>query len=469
MKRAAWLGSWLVLCLCPAARANGRYPIANQLVVSPGDPARLVLRTTFGLVLSEDQGASFRWVCEKAAGFVNNEDPPIEVTADNSILVASSQALSISHDGGCAWQQALAELSVVDADVDQSQPKRAVAIASLYLDGGTRSGLVQTLDNGQTWQPLGSDFAGLPATVALAPSAPQRIYASGTSTEDLTPLISRSDDNGAHWQSYPLTLERVTVPFLAAVDPQHPDVVYVRAPTATGTDVLLVSRDAGAHFSSIFKAKGGLYGFALSPDGSQLAVGGPSDPLSVASSADYQFKAVSTLAPLCLKWSAAGLYACADEAKAGFSLGLSTDSGQTFAARFHKPELKLKACPATLDTGLYCPQAWEGERALLGIDAGSEPGPDAGTPAAAVDAGLGGSLASAGSSGATGGATAASSTSGGASARPAQASQRGCSMAAAGSRSLPRGVAWAWFAACAAICARSAVKRVPRRSRGSPG
>ena len=406
MKRSACLLVLGLTLVSPAARANGRYPIANQLVVSPSDPTRLVLRTTFGLVLSEDQGASFSWVCEKAAGFVNNEDPPVEVTADNSIFVASSQALSISHDGGCAWQKSLEDLTIVDADVDQSQPKRAIAIASLYIDGGTRSGLEETLDNGNSWHSLGADFEGLPATVALAPSAPGRIYASGTSTVDLTPLISTSDDNGAHWQSYPLEIENITVPFLGAVDPKHPEVVYVRAPTALGTDVLVVSHDFGQHFTTIFKAKGGLYGFALSPDGTRVAVGGPSDPLSVASTADYEFKAVNELAPLCLKWSDAGLYACADEAKSGFSLGLSTDDGAHFEARFHKPELTLKACPATLDTGLYCPQAWVGQQAVLGIDAGTSSGGapaanagtsgnplDAAVPDAALDAGTAGGSA----------------------------------------------------------------------------
>jgi hypothetical protein len=370
------------------ALANGRYPIANQLVVSPADATHLTLRTTFGLVLSEDQGKSFGWVCEKAAGFVNNEDPPVEVTADGSILVASSQALSVSHDGGCAWQQLLPDLSIVDADVDASNPKRAVAIASLYTNGMTNSGLEETLDNGNTWAPLGNSFAGLPATVAIAPSAPNMIYASGTSIADLTPLVSMSNDDGKTWQQNPIDMGGITVPFIAAVDPTHPGTVYVRGPTAGGTDALIVSTDFGVHWQALFQAKGGLYGFALSPDGTQIAVGGPSDVLSVASSADYQFKAVGTLNPVCLKWSAQGLYACADEANFGFSLGLSQDSGAHFDALFHKPDLKLKVCPSSTPTGLYCPQAWVGEQALLGIDAGV---PDSGMPASggASNAGAG--------------------------------------------------------------------------------
>ncbi len=389
------------------AFANGRYPIANQLVVSPADATHLTLRTTFGLVLSEDAGKNFGWVCEKAAGFVNNEDPPVEVTGDGSIFVASSQALSISHDGGCAWNQAMPELTIVDADVDQSNPSRAIAIASLYTDGETNSGLEETLDNGVTWHPLGVSFAGLPATVAVAPSAPSTIYASGTSITDLTPLISVSTDNGAHWTIHPLNVANITVPFIAAIDPAHPEVVYVRAPTSAGTDVLVVSADSGAHFSPIFQAKGGLYGFALSPDGEHIAVGGPDDDLSVANSTDYGFESASSLRPLCLKWAAAGLYACADEASFGFSLGLSSDDGAHFEPLFHKPDLQLKACPMSTPTGLYCPQAWVGQRAILGIDAGAPDSADAGEAGGSASSAGGTASMDAGPSDASAGASAA--------------------------------------------------------------
>jgi hypothetical protein len=455
MKPLAPRVSLLLALLCSNALANGRYPIANQLVVSPADAAHLTLRTTFGLVLSEDQGKSFTWVCERAAGFVNGEDPPVEVSGDGSIFVASSQALNTSHDGGCTWSAA--DLSIVDTDVDASDPKRAVAVAAQYMTGKTSAGLQETLDNGRTWQPLGVPFDGLPATVALAPSAPTTIYASGTSTTDLTPFVSASVDDGKTWHSYPVSVANITVPFLAAVDPTHPEVVYLRAPTADGTDVLVVSQDSGMHWHSIYQAKGGLYGFALSPDGKQIAVGGPRDVLSVASSSDYQFKPVSTLQPLCLKWSAAGLYACADEVSFGFSLGLSLDSGAHFSALFHKTELKLRVCPVSEPTGLYCPQAWVGQQAVLGIDAGA---PDSGVEPSDASAGGSGGAPSqdAGPSGAGTNADAAAEND--ASVLPvagtggAPHTSSACSLSAAGSRS-DRADSRFWVAALALAVARS--------------
>jgi hypothetical protein len=89
-----------------------------------------------------------------------------------------------------------------------------------------------------------------------------------------------------------------------------------------------------------------------------------------------------------LKWGSVGLYACADEAKSEFSLGLSLDDGATFKSLFQKPALTLLACPSSTATGQYCPQAWLGQQATLGIDAGAPAsGGSGGEPAAGGDAG----------------------------------------------------------------------------------
>ena len=80
MKSTGWLLGAAILLTAWGARANGRYPLANQLVVGPSDPSHIAIRTTFGLVVSSDHGSTWSWICEKAAGFVNGEDPPIEMT-----------------------------------------------------------------------------------------------------------------------------------------------------------------------------------------------------------------------------------------------------------------------------------------------------------------------------------------------------------------------------------------------------
>jgi hypothetical protein len=368
MNASAWLLGAAALFAVAPAYANGRYPLSNQLVVSPKDPSHIAVRATFGLVLSADQGTSWSWVCEKAAQFVNGEDPPIELTADNSVIVTSSAAFTTSPDFGCSWALPEDGQVVVDADVDRSQPSRVVSVTTLFADDKYGFALRQSLDNGATWKPLGVPAEGYVTTVAVAPSQPKRVYVSTTSLTTNMPSVVRSDDAGQTWHPFVLPAADSPVPYIAAVDPMNADRVYVRAPSSAGGDVLLVSENAGMDWKQILKAKGTLAGFALSPDGAQLAVGGPTDGVQLASTSDYQLTNVNSLGVTCLTWTSAGIFACADQAKAGFSVGLSLDEAANFQPLFKSNELTLKTCDAGSPVAAACPNAWRGLAPIIGAD-----------------------------------------------------------------------------------------------------
>lgn len=403
--RACLLVAAALLAVQPA-RANGRYPLSNQLVVAPKDPSHIAVRATFGLVLSVDKGKSWRWVCEAAAQFVNGEDPPIEVTADNSLVVASSQAFTVSPDFGCNWALPESAQVIVDADVDRGAPQRIVSSASLFDAGKYGFALRQSLDNGVTWQPLGVAAEGFVQTLAIAPSQPKRIYVSTTSLSDGTPSVLRTDDEGASWHPFVLPAKDAPVPYIAAIDPLNADRVYVRAPAAQGGDVLLVTENAGADWKQVLKAKGTLAGFALSPDGAQLAVGGPTDPIQIASATDYAFTPVNELGVTCLTWTDDGIFACADQATAGFSVGLSTDEGASFEPLFKPSQLTLQVCDAGTPVADSCPNAWRGLAPVIGADPAT-PGYEAAAGAGGRGA-VGGSSTSGGSSSDGGDATSGS-------------------------------------------------------------
>ncbi|MFO0674015.1 MAG: hypothetical protein U0235_31080 [Polyangiaceae bacterium] len=57
------------LAVAPAARANGRFPAANQLEATPGNDGSLVLRTTFGILFSNDGAKTWDWVGERGVGY----------------------------------------------------------------------------------------------------------------------------------------------------------------------------------------------------------------------------------------------------------------------------------------------------------------------------------------------------------------------------------------------------------------
>ena len=131
-----------------------------------------------------------------------------------------------------------------------------------------------------------------------------------------------------------------------------------------------------------------VHGFALSPDGSALVVGGDEDGLQHTMTAAPSFTQVATIKALCATWAKDGLYVCGDALADGFAVGFSTDGGKTLA-----PIMALDAacgpleCPAASSVGAHCPGEWPAVAAK--IDAKSC-APDAGTSAASSGGASGG-------------------------------------------------------------------------------
>jgi hypothetical protein len=376
-----------------AAQANGRYPAADQLVVNPTDPTHLVLRTTYGLIQSTDKGEHWRWVCEAAIGYGGMQDPAIAITADGTILAGVVEGLSASHDRGCAWAFAAGPVAgemVADTSVERMDPSRAVTLTKTSTGGGYHVILAESLDNGRTWTqagvPIQSDL--FPMTVDIAPSSPARVYVSGVAGTAFTPVIERSDDRGMTWTRLPLAPEYAkTVPYLSAVDPSDPDRLYVRL-DGSDRDQVLLSTDGAQSFTSIYTSamQGDLLGFALSPDGSRMAIGGPTDGLLTCQTADHSFQPVNTLRIRSLTWAEAGLYASLNEFTDGMTLGISTDEGKTFSPLHRMPEMCVLDCPATTSTAI-CVESWPVIAASLAADVTCGQGTSSSTAASASSSG----------------------------------------------------------------------------------
>src|SRR5579862_5677828 len=91
---ASWVAAAtgaLVATASGPALANGRFPASNAIYFAPDDPSFVVLRTTFGLVISHDGGESWGWTCEQAMGVSNptsTEDPALGITQAGAIAAA---------------------------------------------------------------------------------------------------------------------------------------------------------------------------------------------------------------------------------------------------------------------------------------------------------------------------------------------------------------------------------------------
>lgn len=361
------------------ASAHGRFPLAGQIAVDPSDPMRVFVRTTYGILVTEDGSNNWSWICPEGPGFdADTEDPAIIVGSDGSLLVGTFDGLSRASDL-CSF--ATAEGTPPDSFFVDLQRGSAPSVLRAVSSNGVSSDVFDvavwgSTDDGATWSQLGvappSDVLAL--TLATAPSDDDRLYLSGRggSAGSYEGVIMRSDDAGATWQRLTVPgADDMTLPYLGAVDPVDPDIFYVGLVRVEDQEVvyygLLVTQDGGQTFTEVFTRTSNMPGFALSPDGTTVAIGGAEEGLWLADASSLQFAKANETVVRCLNWTDAGIYACTDQFVDGFNLGLSTDEGATFTPL---SELSSPCGPPTCDAstpvGEFCPAEWQVERLELG-------------------------------------------------------------------------------------------------------
>ncbi|APR78335.1 Glycosyl hydrolase, BNR repeat precursor [Minicystis rosea] len=400
------------LTFSAGAAANGRYPAAGQIALDPANPGTIMVRATYGILFTKNAGQRWEWVCESAVGFSGSEDPMMSFMADGTILAGIFEGLSVSRDHGCGWSfvgGGIDKRYVVDLAVDKVDATKGVLVVS-NSTGQDDAGqpvflgqLWQTADNGKTWTQAGTDLPKqfLALTVETGPSDRNRVYVSGRmGPPNYAGVLHRSDDRGATWQEKPIPGSDDThLPYVGAIDPNNPDIVYVRLDGAP-QDQLVVTKDGGQTWTKVFESTGDLFGFALSPDGATVAVGGDKDGVWTAPTSTLAFTKVSSVGAKCLTWTADGLYACADEFIDGFTAGISKDQGKTFTPLMHLGGLcGPLTCDPSSNVAQHCVSQWPVTAA--NISAVSCDAPDGGASGSATSGSSGGGASS--SSGAGGG------------------------------------------------------------------
>lgn len=357
------LGTALGVLIQAPAFGNGRFPEAQRLLEHPGNPDRLYMAATFGLLVTEDRGRNWYTICEEsfAKKFLEG-DPVLEVLGDGALLAGIFDTLNRSSDCGCTWDTTLGAAdteTVLDITIDRSTGAVIALVQDLSTFPG-RLSLSESADLGRTWRKL----SDIPAeivdayTVDVAPSDSNRIYVSGMPRfEQGIPtvgLLGVSNDHGASWQTRSIVgTAGNAYPYIAAIDPTRPDRLFVRTDTwddsaeFAANDALLYSEDGGRSWRELVRRAAKLFGFALSPDGSTVLVG-YGDPVQAggrtansedfgiykASTSQLTFEKIYLAAISCLRWTGSGLYACITEnhpelPTPGLGLGFSADASFT--------------------------------------------------------------------------------------------------------------------------------------------
>ena len=368
----------LVLLGAPGVRANGRFPASSGVVFAPGDDASIFVRVTFGLLVSRDNGTSWRWICERAIGFSGPEDPSYVVTKSGAIVAGMFDGLRVSRDGGCTWQPLRTEAAVF-VDLTMRSDGALLALASSYdrhTDAGSlyKTQLFISTDDARSFAPVGPrlDETLLAESVEVAPSDPRRIYVSAVRGADSVRkgAMLVSLDGGLKWIERALYLAPKELgPYIAAVDATRPDRVYVRTSASPESPTrLLVSDDAAKTYRNLLDAKGPLLGFALAPDGNSLHVGGPEDGLLTGALDGTPLTQAAKLKVQCLTRQGNALWACSNEAS-GFVAGTSADAGPVFAARLHLGDIAGPLeCAKGSSVAKECETDWRKLRSDLGLD-----------------------------------------------------------------------------------------------------
>jgi uncharacterized protein (TIGR03382 family) len=254
------------------AHGNGRPPLTDGIHLRPGDPHSFYVSTTFGLLISHDDGCTFRWICEANIGYGGQFDPKYAIATDGTIFATTFTGLRVSRDGGCSFTTATSQLPSGD-------PNR---IADLWIDaldiGPTGEVWVGTAESGQPNDVFRSTDNGVTfasrgmlsptiwwKSVKVAPSNPQRVYIAGYQVAGTLPdggqmaptaHLLRSDDDGANWTPSPMAgvvFGATPIVYVDVVDPQNPDVIYVTSLGANppSGDRLYRSTDGGMTLTEV--------------------------------------------------------------------------------------------------------------------------------------------------------------------------------------------------------------------------
>jgi photosystem II stability/assembly factor-like uncharacterized protein len=393
-----------------AALANGRPPVTNAVQFRPGDHDSLYVSTTFGLLVSSDDGDSFRWLCERNIGYGAFE-PKYRIAADGAIFATTYRGLRVSRDGGCSFATATETAAsddpgrIADRWIDAIDigPTGDVWVAT--ADSGRPNNVYRSTDNGVTFAPRGMLSQAIWwKSVVVAPSRARRVYLTGYqvagalpdgSTAQPTAHVAISDDAGARWAESPLAgvaFGMTPVVHVVAVDRTSPDTVFLssRGSAPPSGDRLYRSTDGGMTWSEVLMTATAIVDVAVASTGELLIAtfGGTAYQSTARGAAFSELRGSPQLRCLGARDDGA-IYGCgANWEPDHMAVARSTD-GKTWHKVFRFVELAGPVdCPADTSESAICGAQWPAVKLQFGAT-----GPVMKRPAAGASFGSLGALA----------------------------------------------------------------------------
>jgi hypothetical protein len=243
---------WVAIAIAvpTAARANGRYPTAISVHFKHGSTQDVVVGATWGMLVTSDGGATWRWSCEDAVGYGGTFDPDY-VVSNSGRIFATTAAEGLRHtDDGCTWSATQFGENLVSS-VTVAPGGDVWAAGFSELDNRIH----RSTDDGATFEPValtGRDDGAWWESLEVAPGDDDRVYLAGyrfvADTKEF--LLYRSDNRGVSWRGLPVAAfpsSSQSLLQVVAISPDDPDLVFVRLTRREGAvgDAIYRSADAG--------------------------------------------------------------------------------------------------------------------------------------------------------------------------------------------------------------------------------
>jgi hypothetical protein len=176
---------------------------------------------------------------------------------------------------GCTWTPAGGT-----AGTDVASTTARGGDGTLWLGSGIMpAAILRSTDDGATWQPSGALGASIDwiESIAVAPSNPMRIYATGSAFVGARQLrMWRSDDGGTSWMPLATTALLPTESSelqVVAIDPDDADRAFVRVTNAAAVleEAVFRTDDAGAGWSEVLRVPDNITGVVARASGPAVA------------------------------------------------------------------------------------------------------------------------------------------------------------------------------------------------------